>query len=75
MSVRNAYKNYLKKEQDYEDAMSKVNAASSTSGSGLLSPRRKMSKMSTSKNNNSKDKNSSFKSVYDAVQAIRNRNA
>jgi hypothetical protein len=75
MSVRNVYKNYLKKEQDYEVAMSKVNAASSTAGSGLLSPRRKINNMLKSKSNNSKDKNSSFKSVYDAVQAIRNRNA
>jgi hypothetical protein len=70
MSILRTYENYLKQEKKFKKNEEAKMTASSATGSGLLAPRRVPNKNSR---NDKNDQASAFKSVYDTVQAIRNR--
>lgn len=68
-NMEKVYKNYLKMEGQYNRRNQEKMSASANAGGGLLSPRRSRSNT----NQKTNDKKDPMQTVYEAVQAIRNR--
>lgn len=75
MSIVRTYQNYLKQEKQYEKINKDRMAASDSSAStGLLARRNSNNRNKKRNDNNSDPQQKQFESIYNTIQAIRNRN-